>query len=54
LRRSWAFYAYAIIYGIIAFCVMLGLRALLKSGTVKLEGLGLSSVGASGRNWCGV
>jgi hypothetical protein len=43
LRRSWAFYAYATIYGIIAFCVMLGLRALLKSGTVKLEGLGLSS-----------
>jgi hypothetical protein len=43
LRRSWAFYAYAIIYGIIAFCVMLGLEVLVKSGTVKLEGLGLSS-----------
>jgi hypothetical protein len=43
LRHSWAFYAYAIIYGVIAFCVMLGLGALVKSGTVKLEGLGLSS-----------
>lgn len=44
LRRSWAFYTYAIIYGIIAFCVMLAIGALVKSGTVKLEGLGLSSV----------
>ena len=44
LRRCWAFYAYAIIYGVIAFCVMFGLGALVKSGTVKLEGLGLSSV----------
>src|SRR3984957_20127325 len=43
LRRSWAFYTYAVIYGVIAFCVMLGLGALVKSGTLKLEGLGLSS-----------
>ena len=43
LRRSWAFYTYAVIYGVIAFCVMLGLGALVKSGTIKLEGLGLSS-----------
>jgi hypothetical protein len=43
LRHSWAFYAYGIVYGIIAFCVMLGLRALVKSGTVKLEGLGLAN-----------
>lgn len=43
LRRSWAFYVYALIYGVIALCVMLGLGALVKSETVKLEGLGLSS-----------
>jgi hypothetical protein len=43
LRRSWAFYSYAIVYGIIAFCVMLSLQALVKTGTVKLEGLGLAN-----------
>ena len=43
LRRSWAFYTYAVIYGVIAFCVMLGLGALVKAGMIKLEGLGLSS-----------
>jgi hypothetical protein len=43
LRRCWAFYVYATIYGVIAFCVTLGLGALVKSGTIKLEGLGLSS-----------
>lgn len=43
LKRSPAFYAYAVIYGVIAFGVTLGLGGLVKSGAVKLEGLGLSS-----------
>ncbi len=43
LRRSWALYAYALIYGLIGFGVMLGLHLLLQADVVKLEGLGLSS-----------
>lgn len=39
--RSWALYAHAAIYGLIAFGVTLGLSALTDSGVVRLEGLGL-------------
>lgn len=43
LRRSWALYAYALVYGAIAFGITLGLAALIQAGTIKLEGLGLSN-----------
>ena len=42
LRKSWALYAYALIYGAIGFGVTLGLASLIRTGTIKLEGLGLS------------
>ena len=43
LRKNRKLYVYALIYGVIAFGIVLGLRALVTAGTVKLEGLGLSS-----------
>ncbi len=43
LRKNLKLYVYALIYGVIAFGIMLGLRALVTAGTIKLEGLGLSS-----------
>ncbi len=43
LKRSRALYAYVLIYGFIAFGVLFLSDALVRAGTVKLEGLGLSS-----------
>jgi hypothetical protein len=43
LAGSRSFYTYAIVYGVIAAAIVLGLDALVSSQTVKLEGLGLSS-----------
>lgn len=43
IAKSSSLYAYALIYGFISGVVMLGLDYLVAQGTVKLEGLGLSS-----------
>ena len=43
LRRSRALYAYAAAYGLIALVVTLLVDQLTASGTIQLEGFGLSS-----------
>ena len=43
LKKNRKLYLYALTYGAVAFGIMLGLGALVTAGTVKLEGLGLSS-----------
>ncbi len=44
LQKSWSLYSIAAIYGLIAFGALVGLDELTSSDTLKLEGLGLSSV----------
>lgn len=44
LRRSWALYLYAVIYGVISLGVMLVFKPLSEAGYVKLAGLGLSNI----------
>jgi hypothetical protein len=46
MRRSWALYVYALIYGLIAFGVTLALGSLIKAGMIGLAGIGLSNVWA--------
>src|SRR5882762_2908990 len=46
VKKCRTLYYYALIYGSVSFAAMLGLNQLVKSGTVKLEGLFLSSVWA--------
>lgn len=43
LKRCWAIYAYALIYGAIGFGAALGLTSLIQAEAIKVEGLGLSS-----------
>lgn len=43
LKRSWALYAYPVIYGVIGFGVTVGLGLFVETGTIKVEGLGLSN-----------
>jgi uncharacterized membrane protein len=42
LRRSLALYGYALVYGLIAFGVTLGIGSLINAGVIKLAGIGLS------------
>lgn len=42
MKKSCSCYIYSIVYGFIAFFIMLGLDSLVKEGVLKLEGLGLS------------
>lgn len=44
LKKSWALYTYALIYGVISFVVMLVLNSLIIAGIVKLEGVGISNL----------
>ena len=44
LRKSPAIYGYALIYGVMAFGVTLGIGALIKAGSIKLQGIGLANV----------
>ena len=43
LKASRSLYVYAAIYGVIGLAVRWGLDPLTQSGTIKLEGLGLSN-----------
>ena len=43
VRKSWAFFTYGVIYGLLALGATLGLNALSAAGAIKLEGLGMSS-----------
>lgn len=42
-RRSRSLYAYALIYGLIAFGAVLGLRQLIAAKAITLEGVGISN-----------
>lgn len=44
LNKSWALYAYTIIYGILSFGVMLAISSLVGAKIIKLEGLGISNM----------
>ena len=43
LKKSWAIYSYAFIYGLIGSIVMLGLDQLINAGIIQVSGFGLSN-----------